>query len=171
MLARVCRFVLDEQAEQLKLEQIGHFGGGLQGAVGRLRLKTKHGAPEHLRFRCHGYLPAGAEVFCAPKFFRILAKDLRQSSTRRVYTAGRIGRVGSALAGLQPGQERDTLVDRGDRIDRELAGSTGLDHVTAQHQVLNVGFRYKDALIAGEAARLRQMSKKPSIFSLTPPIA
>ena len=34
----------------------------------------------------------------------------------------------------------------GDRVDGEAAGGAGLDHVLAQHQVLDVGLRDQHAL-------------------------
>jgi hypothetical protein len=58
-----------------------------------------------------------------------------------------------ALAGRLAGQDFDALVDAGDRDRPEAAGGAGLDHVLAQHQVLDVGDRDQHALLAGQPAR------------------
>ena len=84
--------------------------------------------------------------------------------------AGRIEPIVAAPPGRLPGQQGDPVLDRRHRIDSEPPGCTSIHHVLAQHQVLDVGLRNNHALTAG-SSRALQMSKKPSIFSLTPPIA
>ena len=67
-------------------------------------------------------------------------------------------------AGRAAGQERNTLVDRADRINEEGLGGTSLDDVLPQHQVLNIRFWNKDALIAGEAAATADVEKSFYLF-------
>ena len=49
-------------------------------------------------------------------------------------------------------QDLDTLIDRLDRYDPELAGRTSIDDVLAQHQMLYVGRRNQHTLCAIEPA-------------------
>src|SRR5579872_4617501 len=69
---------------------------------------------------------------------------------RAVEALRRINRITSALAGGAAGQKLNALVNCGDRIDEEFSSRTRLDHVTAQHQVLDVGLWNEYALSAGE---------------------
>ena len=58
-----------------------------------------------------------------------------------------------------PGQERNPFIDRGDRIDRKAAGGTGLDHILAQHQMLDIRLRDQHALRSGQAALLANVEE------------
>ena len=46
--------VFEEQPEQIEMQQVGKFDGKPHRAIGRARLKSKHEAPEAVRFYRHG---------------------------------------------------------------------------------------------------------------------
>ena len=57
------------------------------------------------------------------------------------------------------GQQRNTFIDRSDRIDGKAAGGTGLDDVLAQHQMLDIRLRDQDALRPRQAALLANIEE------------
>jgi hypothetical protein len=70
---------------------------------------------------------------------------------------------------LKAGHDHEPFVAGAERVDVEPAPPHRLDDVLAQHQVGDVGSRNQHALLAGQGHAPLQTSKKPSIFSLTPP--
>lgn len=67
------------------------------------------------------------------------------------------------------GQQFQRLINGTDGIDVELTGLGGVDDIPAQHQVFDVGGGDETPWLPVKPF-LAQISKKPSIFSLTPPI-
>ena len=89
----------------------------------------------------------------------MLAKARSRSSTRRLTLLRRISPIILAHAGGKPGQERDPFVERGDRIDGKAAGCAGIEHVLAQHQMLDIRLRDQDALRPGQPALRANVEK------------
>lgn len=74
------------------------------------------------------------------------------------------------LTGNTASQQLDGLFHMIHRMDMELAGFDGCNHLIGQVELLGIGAGQQDPLFAGETVILHTR-KKPSIFSLTPPTA
>ncbi len=75
----------------------------------------------------------------APEFLRLLGQD-----EKAILDAAVDGIVWEfsrsvALARLDIGQQGNRLVDPRNRVNVKFSGPTGLDHVTPQHQVPDIG--------------------------------
>ena len=99
------------------------------------------------------------------------AKDLQLVLDQAVDRCRREAPVGAALARLDAGQDLDALVDVADRIDGELAVAA---RPPPRPRAASGAARWTCGIstpCCPFSPRARQTSKKPSIFSLTPPIA
>ena len=105
----------------------------------------------------------------AKEFGSFGAKGVEAVGDATIDRVGRIDPRGVALSRWNPGQKRDPLIDRVNRIYCKAALGRGGHNVQAQHQVAHIGGRDHDALLL-MSPMPRQASKNPSIFSLTPRI-
>ena len=144
--------VINEQSQQLGVEEFGEFDRKPRRAVRRSRLQTKHQTLEAEQAGAHRRDLGVADATLA--FMSESASDVgkRTQAILRaaVYAAGRKCAVGLPLARFKPRQQRNPLVDGGDRIDREASILAGFNDVLAQHQVLDVGVRDQYALRSGK---------------------
>src|SRR5665647_221571 len=67
--------------------------------------------------------------------------------------ARRVAAIGQTLARTSSSQQGYAIVSRRDWIDREAACRAGIDHILAQHQVLDIGIGNSNALLSGQASR------------------
>lgn len=74
------------------------------------------------------------------------------------------------LSGLDAGEHFYALINRLDGMNMKPAFADSLNNTLAQHQMFYIGAGDQHPLTPGQPAR-RTISKNPSIFSFTPPMA